>query len=481
MIKKMTKKPTRLADKKEIFICQITETSLRVAKCQDNRFSQRKFLDFEFLNLAQGLDTKAISEKIREVFKKLGFNNNPVVVSLPRSSVTSRYLKVPSQTTEEIENMILLQAPRFLPYPAAELITGFEHIQTEKEGFSHINLTIAHKNVAERLIGFFQSLTIKNLNLTLSSYGLSALCNFLLPQEQEPVMLLDFEHPRVELIITVKGKLVFSRVFKMSDIDWQNNLVAELNKTKEAYLKEAPFKEPVKIIIPDHPRVSQKIEELLSSQMDLPVTRVNYQDGIPATDIFRKKIIQPDCSLAVLIGLGLKKFPESLNLLPREEKQLLKRQTKIKEKAKSVMLVIGLVGMLALGLRQSLANKELYLKKLRNELSNISKDAKGAVELEYRYQLLDKRKSAPSLILELISQLHDIIPQEILLSNFSYEEEEIILRGQAPEPKIVFEFVQKLQAAEAFKVFNIKIRYVTQKKIQTSAVADFEIVCSKEK
>jgi Tfp pilus assembly PilM family ATPase len=478
----MLKNSARLSDKNAIFICQITESSLRVAKCHSYRFAQRKFLDFEILNFAQGVDDKVIAEKISEVFKKLKFNNNPVVASLPRSSVTARYLKVPSQAPEEIENIILLQAPRFLPYPAAELITGYEHIQTDKEGFSHINIIIVHKDIVERYTNLFSALKIKDFNLTLSSYGLSNLYEFFQPQEQGPVMLVDIEHPLVELVIAAKGRLIFSRAFKISEMDWQANLATELNKTKDAYLKELPFKEPVKIVIPNHPRVSQKIEEALTSLTNFPVTRLIYQDKIPAIPIFNKKIAKAENSLAVLVGLGLKKIPETLNLLPKDKKERLKKQIKVKENTKFAILILGLILVFTLGLGQNLNNKELYLKKLKNELSRFEKDAAGLVELESRYQLLEKRREKLSSSLELISQLHNVIPQEILLNNFSYDEEQqLILRGQAPESRVVFEFVKKLEKAQALKIYNIKIRYVTQKKIQAGVVTDFEIICTKEK
>lgn len=477
MIKKM--KTARLSDKNTIFVCQITESSLRVAKCQTHRFACRKFLDLETSNFSGPSDDKIIEERIREAFKKLGFNNNRVIVSLSRSSATSRHLKIPSRSPEEIENIISLQAPRFLPYPAAEIITGYEHIQTDKEGFSHVNLTIVHKNAVERFSNLFQSLKLKDFDLLLSSYGLSGLFGFLRPEEQGPAIFLDIEHPLVELAIAEKGQLIFSRAFKISEMDWQTNLTAELNKTTQVYLKELGLKQPVKIFIPDHPRISKKIDEILRTHTDLAVNRLGYQDKIPATDNFRAKIAQADSSLAVLIGLGLKKIPDTLNLLPKEKKDQLKKQARVRESAKLATLVAGVVIMLTLGLRQNLINKELYLDKLKNELNKISKDAKGFAELERRYELIEKRRDKPSLSLELISQLHKVAPQAILLNNFAFEaEKEVILRGQAPQSTLVFDFVKRLEATEAFKKFNIKIRYVTQKKVLAGEVADFEIVCS---
>ncbi len=473
----MSKNPIRLSDKNAIFICQITESSLRVAKVL-----QRKFLDLEIFNFVPGTDDKVIAEKASEIFKKLGFNNNPVIIAFPRSNLTARYIKIPSQSTEEIENIILLQAPRFLPYPSAELITGFECIQTDKEGFSHINLIIVHKDIIDRFTNLFRASRIKDFNFTVSSYGLSNLYGFFRADEQEPVILIDIEHPYVEFVIAEKGKLIFSRAFKISEIDWQANLVTELDKTKDAYSKDLSYKEPVKIFILDHPRVSQKIEELVSSCINLPVTRLIYQDKIPAIPSFHEKVIREENSLAVLVGLGLKQIPGTLNLLPKEKKERLKKQARIKENTKLAVSILGLIIILTLGVRQNLNNKKSYLKKLKNELSKIEKDAAGLVELERRNQLLDLRQGKLSSSLELISQLHKTIPQEILLNNFSYEDEkQLILRGQASQSSLVFDFVNKLEKTEAFKIFNIKIRYVTQKKTQTGEVVDFEIVCSKEK
>ena len=229
---------SRPKSKNSVFICSITEISIKVVKCLRQNNTKREFVSIEAETLPANTDDKAAAVKLNQIFKKLEYKNNLVIVSLPRNLATCRYLKVPSQNLEEIERIATLQAPHYLPYSAEELITAYQIVQTDKDGYSHINLVITHKDVVARILNIFKELKPLRLDIALSSYGLCNLYNHIRPQDNLATMIIDIDSSQIELAISVNRKLVFSRSFKLSfaQENWDNVLADEINKSRDAYL-----------------------------------------------------------------------------------------------------------------------------------------------------------------------------------------------------------------------------------------------------
>lgn len=471
----------KVKNKKEAFICQITENSLKLVKYLIN--AKREFIGLGVEALPNDADDKSLTEKLNQALKRLGYNNNPLVISLPRKHATCRYLKIPAAAPQEIERIINLQASRYLPYSATELITAYQAISTDKDGYSDINLVIVHKDVIERYLKIFRQLKIKDFKIVLSSFGLCNLYSYLEPG-LEPVMLIDLDFPQVELAINSADKLLFSRSFKMNgqEENWQRLITEEINRTKDAYLKDIQNKEPVKILLFGATKFTQKLKEGIDGKIAMPVEISPYWEKLPAAENFKRDILNTDCSLASLIGLGIKDVPESLNLLPQEVKITSHRISRRKEFSKTALLIGGIVFIAGLGLAKNLDNKALYVKQLKLELKKIEKDAKPLEELEKRFSFMSKQLQKKPSALDLLYELHQSTPGQITLVNFSYEEDgQIILRGQTPELNQVFSFVAKLEKSPVFKNFNIKVRYATKKKTGSGEIVDFEIVCAKTK
>jgi len=478
MIKQFFKNKKR----KAIFLCQITENSLKVIKCLVSDNSKREFVGSAVEAITSDIDDKKLTEKLNQIFNKLEYEHNPVIVSLPRQKVTCRYLKVPTQAPKEIDNIVILQAPRYLPYPANELITGYQVISTEKGGYTNINLVIVHKDVVQRYLDILRNINIKDAAISLSSYGLCNLYSYMEPGEPQTVMLIDIDPPEIELLITSGGKFLFSRSFKIrGQQDWQSLLVEEINKSQDAYLKEIGGKAPGKIIIFGPSAKSQEFKEALSKQVSIGTKTPPYWEGVSASEGFLNSIANINNSLANLIGMGLKDVPNSLNLLPRVIKEEHKKIILQRERLRLISFISGIILIFGLGMAKNLDNKSKYLVRLKAELNKIENEAKSLEGIEKRFKLLEERSDKKSSGLEIFYQLHQITPNQISLANFIYEEDnQVALRGQTAELNSVFEFVSQLEKAAAFKNFNIKVRYATKKQTQSGEIIDFEIVCLKK-
>ncbi len=155
--------------RKTFFIFQAGEGSVRIIKCVSADGKKIEFAGVEDLLFANVSDGGAISAEIASGFRKLGYTSEEIIVSVPRGSVTLRFLKIPSQSPREIEKILKLQAPRYFPYPVEELNSAFGIIRSDEQGYSVVKLVIAHKAVIARFQAFLKGLKPSHLNVGMSS------------------------------------------------------------------------------------------------------------------------------------------------------------------------------------------------------------------------------------------------------------------------------------------------------------------------
>ena len=426
-------------NKKVIFVCQVNEQFLKAGKYLVESGKATKVLSFEKEIIPADAGLKLLIEKIKALFKKLGYVNDSVVVCLPRSQVTCRYIKIPSVIPFEVEKIACLQASRYLPYPSEELICSYQLIQV-KDGYSEINLAIAHKNSVDKYADIFAH-QAKNgkLSIVLSSYGLSNIFYSFNPAENEPVMLLDEGDGYAEIAVVWKGKLLYSRSFKFlkSLEGWQEILKDEINKTRDAFSREVPG-----ITI-------SRVETL--SQLD-----------------------------AAMLGIAQENIPIELNLLPKELKDNSIAMALNKERVKVFLFVAGIIIIWMFGALKNFDNKVKYFACLKSELRLISNEARPLENIEKRFKFIEKGSVKAEGALEVLYELHKIVPSQVTFVSLDYEENKtVILRGLATELNSIITFVSELEKSQVFNKFKIRIDYATQKKLVSGEAVDFQITCQK--
>lgn len=468
-------------NKNVVFVCSITESFIKVIKCISKGL-KREIVGLEIESLLPDTDDKKLTKELSQLFLKLGYSNNPIILSLPRSQVTCRNLKIPSLIPQEIERISNLQASHYLPYSTDELITSFQLIQADKDGYSNIILIIAHKDVVTRYINILKELKPAKINIIPSSNGLANLYNYVLPDEPGPVMIVDVDYQLVELVITSREKLLFGRSFRLTNYaDWETLFVNEINKTKDAYLKEISKEAPRKIIFVGPDKIISRCQEIINKQGDIPAEIFSYAAKVKFPKNIADKILSSDNSFASLIGLGLKDAPATLNLLPRDMKEKENKNLQIKEYFRLASLIAAIILIWAVAIAKNMDNKGKYLQKMRAQLVKISHEAKPLEEIEKKFKILEDKSQRKSSSLDLLHELYQVMPGQISLTNLNYEEDnKVMLRGQTAELNSVLAFVSGLDRSQVFKKFNIKMRYATQKKTQAGEVVSFEINCTKK-
>lgn len=470
-------------NKKAIFICQLNDDAIRIAKWRkDNSLPELAGIEAE--SILPHADDKNLLEKTASALKKLKFSGERVIISLPRSKAACRYLKVPSKSPKEIGSIVSLQASTYLPYPASELITGYQIISTDKQGYSHINLTIVHRPLIERLLKIFKELRANSLVIVLNSYGVNNLYNYVYPDAAGAVMVIDADDSQAELIITEDKKLVFSRSFKLNypEANWQGLFLEDVRLTQDAYCQEVSKEKPLKVFIVETDRISRELIKALSKEAGLQVELLNYRDKIGFAKDASLELSNYNCSLSGILGLGLKDTEESLYLLPPEIKEkngILKRN---KERFKIYSLGLAALLIFTLGVFKSMDNKNLYLKKMKAELNSVSSEGRALEDMEKRLSLVENHLRHRLPILDIIRELYQSVPADVTFSSLNYEEDkQIVLRGASSQLNSVFTLIAVLEKSPVFGKFSVKVRYATKKRESVSERIDFEIACLKER
>ncbi|MFA6349341.1 MAG: pilus assembly protein PilM [Candidatus Omnitrophota bacterium] len=465
-----------------IFVCQLSEDGLKVVKCCFGSLGRREFSGVEFVPLSAVIDDKILSDIVKKVFKRLGYDNEQIIICLNRNKSTCRYIKIPSIQQTEIERIVSLQAPRYIPYQQNELITGYQVISSSRDGYSYINLSIVHKDIIERFTRIVQGFKSPGITVALSSYGLVNMFSFLYPHDQSTVILVDLDERQAELAIVGSRKSLFSRSFRINKDDpaWQKHFLDEIKRTREAYLKEVSQAAPQKILIFGQSELARGLAQYLSKELNLPSEIAAYAEKLKFSPEAASKLSASPCSFVACVGLALEDLPESLNMLPPDLKVISRHRIQKKEVLRIGVLSVVIVLFFILGLSKNLSNKALYLKKLKTELNKINTESRPLEEIDKRFKILESRSSKKPSTMDIISSLFRAIPVNIQLVSINFEENgQIILRGQAQDLNSAFNLVPELEKSPVFAKFSVKVRYATKKITERGEIIDFEVICRK--
>jgi len=197
--------------KKGIVLIQITEFTIKVIKYAAPGAAGNSFISAASEQLPVGSNDSVVITHLKGIFKKIGYNKEKVIISLACHQATHRYIKVPTRIPQEIEQIIAFQAPKYLPYAASELVTGYHLIRVDQEGYAHVNLIIVPLESSQRYCTFLKEVAATDFTITLSSYGLAYLYDEIVPKQSQPVLVIDIDAMQIELAIVQAKEVLLSR------------------------------------------------------------------------------------------------------------------------------------------------------------------------------------------------------------------------------------------------------------------------------
>ncbi len=423
-----------------------------------------------------------ISQAIKNLFEDLRLNPNHLITSIPRESVTIRYLSLPSTKETELREMVGFQASRQVPFNPEDLVFDYKVIGSPHEGYSWVMLVVAQREKVERCLKLLQDAGLEPERIGLSS---EALFDFYLAykasQDQATegcIALIDVDLSSTSLELIDEGKLLYTRSIPLGihhllqgrRSEPLHELLKEIGLSLRAYQKEKRGERPEKLVLSKSPPLPQLKREL-KKEIGLPVEVIDPFKGIEGvTPIDWSQEISP---LSVL-GLAVGHPGISMDLLPQEVKEKRKAQSRKRELIR-MGLTLSLIAMVSFGLfYHSSLRENSYLDHLTSQVELTQPLARRVELMKERVDLFQDQMDRRGSVLDVLRELYRIIPHSISLRTFIYEKNRsVTLKGTAIALSDCFELIPKLEASSLFK--GVTVKYASKRKMGRGELTDFQI------
>jgi Tfp pilus assembly protein PilN len=436
------------------FVIQITDDALKAGRCI---FSAGRWqLAASETNYADFSQEENAATALAAMLQKLNHRREPLVIVLPRRLAVLRLLKVPSHETAEIEKMAAFWAPRYLPYSAEELITGYSIVSQDAAGYSSVNLNVIHQDEIERILRVLKQHKPLVESALVSSYGLSLWYAGFKNDKETLTLVICLDKTMGDGTIVRGPALLFSRAFALPGEAKarQDVLREEIAKTLDAYQREHIDSRPKAVLICGDDQ--QDADKLLN---DLGFDR-------------REKSNEPLPGFAALAGA----VGESLNLLPLPMKARLDRRRTGRRLLSLGILAAGIALCLLVCAAASYQRNKLYLKALKNEIEHLSSRAQSLSQMRQRIDAWQRSRGGVKAA-DILLELHRLIPPDISLSAIEFEQgKTLVIRGRAGQLSGVFAAAGALEKSKLFS--RVKVNYATKRKVESGEAADFELTAT---
>ncbi|MCG8430568.1 MAG: PilN domain-containing protein, partial [Candidatus Omnitrophica bacterium] len=364
--------------------------------------------------------------QIKEFIRKNRINPRYLVLGIPRSQVSVRYLNLPTLKEEELKRMVDYEVTGLFPCKPQELI--YDHVLIDKasDGYSRIMLVAARKSF---LNGVCE--TLKNAGLIPDAVSVSTFSlyhQFIRRHRPDAAYLVVYHDTRhLELMLIENKKPVFSRAFPLGEKETPESICRKIKETV-IILQTKGFRiDMIVARVPGAGRLEQMLREETGREVETDDT-LDPAEGL----------------------LGARRdFRHAVNLVPVEFKH-----TKRVKKSKRAFLYFGLLLFvnLTFAVNIVMVRKKVrseYLGWLESEIARIEKPASRIQQRIEDMRLLQHSLTSGRLSLALLAEVYRLAPEEMSLTLLEITHEEtggrITLKGSAQSSQETLAFAQELK------------------------------------
>ncbi|MDP8290124.1 MAG: pilus assembly protein PilM [Candidatus Susulua stagnicola] len=469
---------------------EISDKWLRVVQAECHK--HKKVISAIVTKKIDSLTDDRISGLIAKLTNELKINSHYLTISVPRNATTTRNLELPSTDTFEIKDMIELQIGKQTPYASYEVIKDYHILNSDAEGYSNVLLVIVHRDIVSRYFKILEKAGLSAERVAFSSEGLLNWSRFSVDIVQRanndrPHILVGVDYDTSDFEVVLNKKLIFGRSIALGFSQFydqpdqeQDKFIKEVGHSIYAYLNEARDKDIDKITISGPKTFIKNLnEDVLGDKFGLSVEVIDQFKNVPITDQALKlydEQVDKDSSFFGLIGLALTFGEQNIDLIPQE----LEIERNVKQKGKDLyvrsILLIAIVIIISATFFGRVYNKERYFRQLKAGLSKIQDKTERLNNMIWMLEAVKTRVSTKGMSLNLLAEVHEVIPPEINLISINFDgKERVILRGSSDAMAEIFNLVNKLEGSKYFE--NVETKYVTKRQVKGKESNDFEIFC----
>lgn len=436
----------------------------------------------------QGMSAEEVQKTIKELCEKQGIIPQDVFIANPTHLCTVRLFSLPSTDPNEIREIVDLQAEKHTPYAKEEILSDFNVLETQRNGYSRILLVIAHQDVINRSVRMVESCqwTIERVGCELegliswfhkaNARGVGSRAS------QDMALLVDVDGNTTTLAVMRRGQPIFQRSLATGvdqlvedPLHAGDRLVLELQRSIDSLDIESGSAKIQEIIISGPVEHLEEFKAQIERGLNLPVRLISSWKGYEFTEDAQESITSlPAVSFAALAGLLFNQG--GVNLTP----QATKFRQAFEARARA-LVVIGCQVMAALVLATILfigkaQKEERYYNMLQDLYEEVAPDAIIVEEALWQIELVEERLKKRGELIRAVEALARLSLPEIRWNSLSFREgEAIILDGTSDQLPKVYEFAAGLSGSVIFG--DVVPRRVNKRRLADRDVTDFEIYC----
>ena len=417
-------------------------------------------------------------EALKDALKRHGKLEGRIALGFPRERASIRYVKLPSNRTEELREMLYYDVERHVPFPIDDLELAFEIIEQSNEHESRVMMVCAPTSEIEPYVAMCHALKIDidmihlNVVADAEAYGRTM-------PEAETAALVNFGRSSVTLAVVNNKRLLYSRSLPVTEqrllegfvgaktwkdlqgrvtaagalnprekehfAQWVDHLALELMRSMSAYMCEEHAAKVDKMILcggagyfPAGPPRGLTTKVKTNAAIEAALN-----GAIPSSDEYHATVLATPAGLALR---ALRKGDDPLNILPEAMVQArIQRQTSSFRKNLAVMffmifMLAGATGYLKWHERYKVMSEiDGYHSNLVKETSAVQKMRKKISDVEH---YLDVEQSC----LVVLQQMLEVLPQKVWLYNVTFKKRGTLeITGQVETENEVQQIQKALQ------------------------------------
>ena len=413
--------------------------------------------------------------------KDLKLSHLAATVSLPRSEIVVRQLRLPALNRKELGAAVGYQLETLHPYEADQVYTAFAPLREATEGVSQapVAVLIAQKAIVDGYADLFESAGVAVASFTAGAAAFYTGMRVRWDSPPVPFLVADFQRTGIEIYGEGKNRPLFSGAFESKPAERVLSLAGADLRLQET--------EPAAVVFcgagegedsSEHPRLAGDLGDTFSLRsaselLPSPVAAVpEFDEGRDAA------------ALAVALESACPRLGWRANLLP----SLRRKRNSHWMYAPTAGLVAALILLLfAYPLRRVIQDRG-YLQRLEAETEQLEQDVRKAAAAESqgqetasRIEVLKSLRARSEEDLRIVRELSQQLPDTAWLSSLEIRDQDVRMYGEAVAAAPLLATVNRTRTLEnaAFMTSLVKTdngeRFqITAQRGLTTAELDFE-------
>jgi len=405
-----------------------------------------------------------------------------VVSAIARDQALVRLLVLPSTRSEELAQMVELQAKSQLPYAKEDVIADFLPIGRTGEGSSTVLMVGVHRALMTKHLQHLQEAGAPPRTVTLSTEGLLAWYQAQQPPAGPLTALLDLDYDAAELLICDGPACLFTRSLpsgtRLEEVQWEEALVNELERSFASFAMERRGESVGALVLTGVARPG--LDERLAKRLGLSVEFRDAAEAVRTALPFEPSAAPPaqagEVSWAVPLGLALARG-RLMNLLPKTVRQERTALAERRALVTTAWLAGALLCVMGIGSAWHVSRSVGYERELVARLKETDEPARRVERLSRRLQLVRKHLAARGQVAALLQELYRVTPPRLSLGSFTMEAaHDATIKGSAGSRGDIPAYINALEASPLFE--GVSLKYSTKRRAKEGELTDFEITAA---